>query len=204
MTQSTKRPSAREPASPPGRRAAGYFVAAILIGAVVAGGIAVLAASDDGSNGEATAGAFGTHYDGLEQRRLQAGVSTMSDASAGGAHIHPRLSVYVRREQVQIPTNIGIDPSRPPTAMAGLHTHDSSGVIHVENAADPTLGQFFEIWGVPLSPTQLGPYKAKPSESVRAWVDDSPAGELGSLVMEDGQQIVVALGPREAAAPPSS
>jgi hypothetical protein len=160
-------------------------------------GLIVVVSSGGGRSDIEVAGSFGTNYPGLEQRRLAAGVPTMGDSSAGGAHIHPKLAVYVRGERIEVPANIGIDPARSPTEMAGLHTHDGSGVIHVENAADPTLGQFFEIWGVPLSPTQLGPHQAKDSETVRAWVDGKPAAELEDLVMEDGQEIVVAFGTEE-------
>lgn len=178
----------------------GLVVAGFLLVAVVAA-IALVAASGDEGSSEPTAGAFGTHFDGLEERRLAAGVPTMSDPSAGGAHIHPRLSVYLQGEQVPLPVNIGIDPARPPDQMAGLHTHDQSGVVHVENAVDPTLGQFFEIWGVPFSPTQLGPHEAKGSERVRMWVDGEPSTEFGDLVLEDGQEVVVAFG-AEADIPP--
>jgi hypothetical protein len=78
--------------------------------------------------------------------------------------------------------------------MAGLHTHDASGTIHVENASDPTLGQFFAIWGVPLSEQQLGPNRATGSEGTRMWVDGEPSTALGNLVMEDGEEIVIAFG----------
>jgi hypothetical protein len=133
---------------------------------------------------------------------VAAGVPTMSGPSAGGPHIHPRLAIYVRGEQVPLTANIGVDPAQPPQAMAGLHTHDPSGVIHVENAADPTLGQFFQVWGVPFSATELGPYRAKGDETVRMWVDGQPSTEFGDLVMEDGQEIVISFGPKEAPPPP--
>jgi hypothetical protein len=177
-----------------------------VIGAITAGGllaatvgaVIIVASSGGGGNSAGAEGDFGTHWDGLEERRVEAGVPTMSDTSAGGAHLHPELTVYADGDEVPIPVNIGIDPANPPEMMAGLHTHDSSGVIHVENAAEPTLGQFFEIWGVPFSPDQLGPYQADGSDSVRMWVDGEPSREFGDLVLEDGQEVVVAYGsPRE-------
>jgi hypothetical protein len=193
VTQATQTAPSHQSTPPPGRRAAGYFVAVLLAGAVIAGLIAVLN-SGSGGSGTEVAGSFGTNYAGLEERRLTAGVPTMGDSSAGGAHIHPKLAVFVRGERIELPANVGIDPARSPMEMAGLHTHDASGVIHVENAADPTLGQFFEIWGVPFSETELGPYEAKGSERVRMWVDGEPSTEFGELVMEDGEEIVVAFG----------
>jgi hypothetical protein len=175
------------------RRLVGVITAAVLLAATV--GAVILAASAGEDGGAATAeAAFGTHYEGLEDRQLDAGVPTMSDAEAGGAHIHPSLAVYARGEEVEIPVNIGIDPSNPPEMMAGLHTHDSSGVIHVENAAEPTLGQFFRIWGVPFSEDRLGPHEARGAETVRMWVDGEPSREFGDLVLEDGQEVVVAYG----------
>jgi hypothetical protein len=162
----------------------------------------IVVASTGGDSGATdTAGAFGTHFEGLEDRRVEAGVPTMSDTAAGGDHIHPQLAVYARGEQVPLPVNIGIDPSRPPELMAGLHTHDQTGVIHVENAAEPTLGQFFEIWGVPFSADRLGPYETEGNERVRMWVDGQPSEEFGDLVLEDGQEVVVAYG-TEAELPP--
>lgn len=174
------------------QRIIGAVTAGILLTAIVAAVVIAASAGDDsGSTG--AEGAFGAHYDGLEQRRLAADVPTMSDA-AGGDHIHPTLSVYARGEQVPIPVNIGIDPSQPPELMAGLHTHDPSGLIHVENAVEPTLGQFFEVWGVPFSADRLGPYEAQGNKGVRVWVDGQPSREFGDLVLEDGQEVVVAYG----------
>lgn len=204
MTQRTQQTPRDPRANPPGRnRGAGYFVAVLVVGAVIAGLVALLSSGGGGGSSGATAGAFGTHYVGLEERRVQAGVPTMSDSSTGGAHIHPQLAVYVRGSQLSLPANIGIDPSKPLTEMAGLHTHDSSGVIHVENAANPTLGQFFEVWGVPFSSTQLGPNHAKNGDVVRMWVDGKASQAFAALRLEDGQQIVVSFGPANAAPPPS-
>jgi hypothetical protein len=176
------------------RRILGAVSAGVLLAATVAA-VIIAASAGDGADSTSAEGAFGTHYEGLEERRVEAGVPMMRDAPApGAAHIHPELAVYVRGEEVPIPVNIGIDPRQPPEMMAGLHTHDSSGVIHVENAAEPTMGQFFQIWGVPFSRRQLGPDEATGSEEVRMWVDGDPSREFGELVLEDGQEIVVAYG----------
>ena len=182
------------------QREIGLVVAGFLLIACIAA-VILGATTGGGSESASVTGAFGTHYDGLEQRRIAAGVPTMTDVSAGGDHIHPQLDVYIRGEQIPIPVNIGIDPSRPPESMAGLHTHDSSGVIHVENAARPTLGQFFEIWGVPFSVDRLGPYEVKGDESVRIFVDGEPSQDYRGLVLEDGEEVVVAYG-TEAELPP--
>ncbi|MBI3023255.1 MAG: hypothetical protein HYY68_05945, partial [Thaumarchaeota archaeon] len=74
-------------------------------------------------------------------------------------HIHPRLEISIDNHKVAIPANVGITSAiwkdhsidrYGMTGMAPLHTHDSSGVIHVESAVigNYTLGQFFDVWGV--------------------------------------------------------
>jgi len=99
----------------------------------------------------------------------------------GGYHVHSHLRLFVNGTQRWIPAGIGVtrplvlDPSSDGpsiTAAKGfywLHTHDESGVIHAEAPAPRafTLGQFFDIWGQPLSQDRVGPAKGE----VTAWVD---------------------------------
>jgi hypothetical protein len=44
------------------------------------------------------------------------------------------------------------------SAIYWLHTHDETGVIHVESPVQRTftLGNFFDIWHQPLGPNQVG------------------------------------------------
>lgn len=178
------------------RLRAGYFVAAFLVTALI-GAVAFVLGSESGSptDTSATPGPFAPVYQGLEQRLTEAGVPTM--AEGGGEHFHPSLQVYVRGKQVDVPVNIGIDPAQAPEMMAGLHTHDSSGVIHNEAGTGATLGQFFAVWGIPFSPTRLGPYEASGEESVRIWVDGKPSEAFADLELADMQQIVVVYGTDE-------
>jgi hypothetical protein len=46
-----------------------------------------------------------------------------------------------------------------------MHTHDGSGVMHIEtNVAKVfTLGQFFALWGQPLSATAVAGLPGKPT-----------------------------------------
>ncbi len=67
--------------------------------------------------------------------------------SRNGLHWHPELAIYVKGVKQEIPANLGIGSVEMP-----LHTHDSTGVIHLEMSGlvrkeDITLGQFFKIWG---------------------------------------------------------
>jgi hypothetical protein len=179
------------------------------VGAVVVAAIAAAIVSDGGGGSKSTqttiaagtSGAFGQHYAGLAQRRQAAHVPTMMDTMNSRVHFHPLLRVYVNGKQIPVPANIGIDPTQEAMQMAGLHTHDTSGTIHVEGVAGARLGQFFRIWGVPLSSRQLGPYRARGADGVRMWVDGKPSTAFGQLALADGQHIVVSFGPKSALRP---
>lgn len=80
-------------------------------------------------------------------------------------HIHAHLSLYVNGKQLAVPLGVGIVPPRQVVQnfVSGgkcyywLHTHDATGIIHIESPSkrDYTLGNFFDIWGRPLSSTDL-------------------------------------------------
>jgi hypothetical protein len=85
-------------------------------------------------------------------------------------HIHAHLAIYVDGKPRQVPFGIGIpDPVTQqangyPFVVSGkcfywLHTHVADGVIHVESPSQRayTLGQFFDIWGQPLTNMEVGP-----------------------------------------------
>jgi hypothetical protein len=177
------------------KRLIGVAVAGVLVAASIAAIAVVVAAEDGGESRTSSEAAFGPHYDGLDERREAAGVPTMAEAqTVGAAHFHPVIKVHVNGKQVKVPPNIGIDPLNPPADMAGLHTHDDSGTIHNEAGTSSRLGQFFAVWGVPLSSKQLGPYRQTRPNNVRMWVDGKPSRDFGALQLKDGQQIVVAYG----------
>jgi hypothetical protein len=45
------------------------------------------------------------------------------------------------------------------TCFYWLHTHAADGIVHIESPVQRTytLGQFFDEWGLPLGPDQVGP-----------------------------------------------
>ncbi|HXM58216.1 MAG TPA: hypothetical protein VOB72_22645 [Candidatus Dormibacteraeota bacterium] len=69
-------------------------------------------------------------------------------------HIHAHLAIYADGQPRTVPAQIGI----PGTCLYWLHSHDTDGVIHVESPVQRTytLGNWFDIWGQPLSATQAG------------------------------------------------
>lgn len=94
-------------------------------------------------------------------------------------HFHPRLTVTVDGREEVIPANLGLGSCELP-----LHTHDTTGTIHVEAqvARDYTLDDFLKVWGKPL---QREGYKLEMT------VDGKSSQELGSLVLQDKQQIML-------------
>ena len=82
-------------------------------------------------------------------------------------HIHAHLTVFVNGLPRQVPASIGIPGASPPqdgfissgTCFYWLHTHAADGIIHIESPIHRiyTLGDFFDEWGQPLGPNQVGP-----------------------------------------------
>jgi hypothetical protein len=127
--------------------------------------------------------------------RLQAiGVPPLSPMEGTAVHIHQHLDLYVDGHKVVVPAGIGIDPA---VGYAPLHTHDPSGVIHVESPTlrTYTLGQFFAVWGVRLTPSCLGGYCAGGGRQLRLFVDGRAyQGDPTTLVLAAHQELVVAFG----------
>ena len=68
-------------------------------------------------------------------------------------HIHAHLSIYINGASVPLVANTGIAPigvtsQANVTCYYWLHTHDASGVIHIESPTTKpfTLNQFFDVW----------------------------------------------------------
>jgi hypothetical protein len=102
--------------------------------------------------------------------------------------------VYVNGKRVPVPANIGIEPEA--TSLAPLHTHDASGVIHIESS-EPyafTLGQFFTVWGVKLTNTQLGSYLTGNGNVLTVYANGTPVSDAAAYVMKPHDDIVVGYG----------
>jgi sulfur carrier protein ThiS len=109
-------------------------------------------------------------------------------------HIHPKLSVKVDGKTIPVPEQIGINKSLYKDrsldkygmkGMAPLHTHDNSGVIHVESTVnrDYTLGEFLKIWGIDLN-----------GKSVKVSVNGQPVSDWRNHILSDGEQIDLEIG----------
>jgi hypothetical protein len=74
-------------------------------------------------------------------------------------HYHAHLTIFVNGFSYLVPGGIGI---KPPDCIYWLHTHDTSGIIHIESPENNTfkLGQFFDIWGQKFNNSQIFDFKA--------------------------------------------
>jgi hypothetical protein len=61
-------------------------------------------------------------------------------------HIHAHLKIYINGQALPLPAQIGIAGDQ--SCLYWLHTHDTSGVIHIEAPANHsfTLGNFLDEW----------------------------------------------------------
>src|SRR5215467_3191825 len=111
-------------------------------------------------------------------------------------HIHQHLDILIDGRPVTVPKDIGINFDE--RFISPLHTHDRTGVIHVESdkVQDFTLGQFFDVWGVRFTKDCLGGYCAKGSEKLRVFSNGKlVTGDPRRLVLTAHQEIAIVYGP---------
>src|SRR3990172_10183718 len=98
-----------------------------------------------------------------------------------GSHTHAPLEIYINGVKETIPASIGVAAS----CMRPVHTHDDSGMIHIElpSAREATLGDFFTVWGKACSADQLMDYYRDASHVITMTVDDVPSTALSSHVL---------------------
>jgi len=123
------------------------------------------------ANGSTASGGQGQVVQGLEC------FPTMPD----DYHVHTHLTIYLNGEALAVPQNIGIE-SGPPRCFYSIHTHDYSGKLHIEAAAEGsfTLGQFFAVWGETLDADTLADLQGMP---VVVYVTDE--GDTVATKIED-------------------
>jgi hypothetical protein len=116
-------------------------------------------------------------------------------AEATTVHIHLHLDVFVRGKHVVAPADIGINTAGG--YLSPLHTHDDSGLIHVESPTNRmyTLGQFFDVWGVVFTDRCLGGLCDHGDDRLRVFVGGKLIrGDARLLELALHQEIVVTFG----------
>jgi hypothetical protein len=179
------------------------LAAAGVIAAVVAGVVVFTGGGNSASTPEVPkndqlvglqvgAAPWNTGLDTLPDRLKPLGLNELG-AEGEVVHIHQHLDVFVNGKREPVPANIGIYDGQ---FLTELHTHDTSGVMHVES---PTrrqfgLGQFFGVWGVRLNSNCVGGY----CRQVTPWtvhVNGQPySGDPAALVLKPHQEIAFVIG----------
>lgn len=108
-------------------------------------------------------------------------------------HIHAHLTIFKNGEILAIPAQIGLQG-----CAYELHTHDRSGIIHIETAATKSfnLGQFFAVWGQPLSPLNVAGITGLP---VTVYINDGNSvvlykGDLDQIEFANHRSIIIQIG----------
>ncbi|WP_194917183.1 hypothetical protein [Catenulispora rubra] len=110
-------------------------------------------------------------------------------------HYHAHLDVIVDGKAVTVPQYVGIDENAQ--TITALHTHDTSGVMHIESAKDTPfkLGQFFTEWGQPLTATRVGPVAIGGTEALHVIVNGKEVtGDPAQYVLKAHDEIAVWVG----------
>ena len=130
----------------------------------------------------------------LQERLRAIGLQPLTEEGQA-LHLHQHLDLFVDGEPVEVPGDVGIGTG----FISDLHTHAQypPGIIHVESPTpqDFTLGQFFAVWGVPLSATTIGNLSEKGAKQLRTWVDGKEVtADPTRIVLGERQQITIAYG----------
>ena len=101
-------------------------------------------------------------------------------------HIHPKLKILVDGVEMKVPANIGIAPDG---RMRVIHTHDETGVIHIESPrpAEFTFGDFLKIWGKNLTSNCFDRYCGK----IRFTANGQEVADPHNYVLRDRDELVL-------------
>jgi hypothetical protein len=130
----------------------------------------------------------------LSERLQLLGLPTLSEEGTA-LHIHQHIDVLIDGRPVEVPAEIGINQAA--NFISDIHTHDSTGVIHIESPTVETftLGQFFDIWGVKFSTDCIGSYCADASHTLKVYVNGSLAsGDPRNIQLTPHEEIAVVFG----------
>ena len=119
-------------------------------------------------------------YPRLGQKSYNGSVPCLVPDLPLALHIHPHLTIFVDGIQQTVPTDIGLNGS----CERALHTHDTSGTLHVEAQAvrDYVLDDFLDVWGETIQ---------KDGYNLEMKVDGAPSQEFGNLLLKDKQEIIL-------------
>ncbi|MBV8153307.1 MAG: hypothetical protein JOY98_02745 [Candidatus Eremiobacteraeota bacterium] len=115
------------------------------------------------------------------------GIPCAPSMSENQYHVHVYLGILVNGRQVAIPDQIGLYQPGPivngytntATCYYYIHTHDASGIVHIESFVSAplssslyTLKNVLDVWGITVGPNNVGPFAG----GVRTYVATVPLG----------------------------
>lgn len=132
----------------------------------------------------------------LKPRLNQLGFPTGATESLA-FHIHQHLDIFVHGQRVPVPAEVGIDAKG--RFLTVLHTHDTTGVIHVESPIQKTygLGQFFAVWGLRLTKDCIGGLCDHGSDQLTAYVNGKQVSDPRYIPLKEHEEIVLAYGTKD-------
>ena len=133
------------------------------------------------------------NHTNLRARLTALGLPALT-AEGSRLHTHEHLDLFVNGQTVPVPANIG---NEEPTFISPLHTHDTSGVIHIESPRVQTftLGQFFDVWGLRFTKDALGGYTTNASSSLAVYVNGTRyTGDPRLIPLTEHEEIAVVYG----------
>ena len=124
-------------------------------------------------------------------------------------HYHAHIDITVDGNPVVVPQSLGfVAQGNHVAGLAPLHTHDNTGIIHIENSVPATfyLGQVLIEWGVKFTPTCLGPYCSGKGKELAVFLDGQRyTGDPTKLVLKKHEEIAIEYGATgKLPTPPSS
>jgi hypothetical protein len=111
-------------------------------------------------------------------------------------HIHQHVDIFIRGRSIDVPAQIGI-VAAPAVVFAPIHTHDATGIIHVESSVvrDFSLGEFFDVWGVRFTSICIGSLCNSGNERLQVFANGQVVTfDPRRLKLTEHEEIVVTFG----------
>ncbi|MBX4205434.1 MAG: hypothetical protein KW788_04635 [Candidatus Doudnabacteria bacterium] len=124
---------------------------------------------------------------------LRAGLANagLDPLSAEGTvmHIHQHIDIVINGQNIVIPAEVGFGK----TVVSAIHTHDTSGIIHVESPVqkDFKLGQFFTEWGIKFDGNCVSTFCADSSHKLVVGVNGSAISNPQDYVLKAHDEIEI-------------
>lgn len=110
-------------------------------------------------------------------------------------HIHQHLDIYIAGTHVPVASGIGVHAAAG--FISPIHTHDDTGIIHVESPTVETftLGQFFDVWGERFTADCISMFCSSGDRTLKVFVNGNLyVGDPRAIILSPHEEIVVTFG----------